>query len=378
MKPLRVFDINMHHHWGGQPNRVLTYNKRLAKRGHEVVVSGPKDCMLCQRAAEAGIETFDDLELRRGFRPGSQWGDYQRLKRLFRERKFDIVHTHGSQDTWLAALAAKKMRPKIPVVRSRHNTFPIAAHALNRWLYRRLIDWVVTISPQVNDYLTGSGLFPAERITTIYSAPDEERFRPELDGGVCRRELGIPAEAPVIGMVGRLAPEKGHADLIEAVAKVVGDFPALRVVLVGKGRSEPDIRAQIERLGLREHFIITGFRTDVPELVAMFDIFTLTPTSGESLGTSILEGFLMEKPAVATDVGGVCQSVRDGETGFLVPPHAPERLADSYRRLLNDPELGRKMGRRGREMALAEFGAEALADQTEQLYQHLANHRSSS
>jgi glycosyltransferase involved in cell wall biosynthesis len=378
MKPLRVFDINMHHHWGGQPNRVLTYNKRLAKRGHEVVVAGPKGCLLCRRAAEAGLEIFDDLELRRGFRPASQLRDYRRLKRLFRERQFDIVHTHGSQDTWLAALAAKKQRPPIPVVRSRHNTFPIAAHPLNRWLYGRMIDWVITISPQVNDYLTESGLFPAKRITSIYSAPDEERFRPELDGGPCRLEFEIPADAPVIGMVGRLAPEKGHADLIEAVARIVGDFPDLRVVLVGTGRSEPEIRANIERLGLQKHFILTGFRTDVPELVAMFDIFTLTPISGESLGTSILEGFLMEKPAVATDVGGVRQSVRDGETGFLAPPHAPERLADCYLRLLRDPELGRKMGRRGREMVLAEFGADALAEQTEQLYFRLLGRGASS
>ena len=368
MRPLKIFDINMHHHWGGQPNRILTYNKRLNARGHEVIIAGPKDCLLCKRAAEAGIETFDDLELRRGLRLRSQYRDYRNMKRLFEERHFDLVHTHGSQDTWLAAIAAKNCKPPIPVVRTRHNTFPISRHPLNRWLYEKLIDRVITISPQVDRYLTEDGLFPAEHVVPIYSAPDGERFHPDIDGSSVREELGIPQDVPVIGMVGRYAPEKGHKDLINAAAIVVKEFPEVRFVLVGKGRSEPEMREQIASLGLEDNFILTGFRTDVPQVVSTFDIFTLTPISGESLGTSILEAFLEEKPVIATDVGGVCQSVRDGQTGFLVPPHSPQPLADSYLRLLRDPELRRQLGQHGRQMVLAEFNEAILADKTEKLY----------
>jgi glycosyltransferase involved in cell wall biosynthesis len=371
MRPLRIFDINMHHHWGGQPNRILTYNKELKKRGHHVVVSGPKGCVLCKRAKEAGIEIFDDLELARGFRPWSQIPEFLRLRRYFQEQRFDIVHTHGSQDTWLAGLAAKFNSPTIPVIRTRHNTFPIAAHALNRWLYSKVIKRVITISPQVNEYLTRENLFPAEHIVPIYSAPDSERFHPGLDGAPVREELGIPSYSPVIGMVGRYAPEKGHKHLIDAAAIVVKEIPQVRFVLVGKGRSEPAIRAQIKELGLEKNIILTGFRTDVPNVVACFNIFTLTPTSGESLGTSILEGFLEEKPVVATDVGGVCESVRDGETGFLVPPADPEQLADRYLRLIHNPDMREKMGKAGRKLALEEFSIKTLTDKTEKVYYDL-------
>ncbi len=368
MKKLSIFDINMHHHWGGQPNRILTYNKELQKRGHRIVIAGPKDCVLCRRAREAGIEVFDDLQLERGFRPWSQIPEFFKLKRYLQDNRFNIVHTHGSQDTWLAGLAAFFSKPRIPVVRTRHNTFPIARHPFNRWLYKHVIDHVITIAPQVDRYLTEGGLFPAEKITPIYSAPEQERFHPNVNGSKIREQLGIPEHAPVIGMVARYAPEKGHEDLIDAAAEVVKEFPETRFVLVGKGRAEPSIREQIASHGLKENFILTGFRTDVPEVVAVFDIFTLTPISGESLGTSILEAFLEEKPVVATDVGGVCESVRDGETGFLTQPHDPAQLTDHYLRLLRDPALRRRMGQRGRQMVLSEFSVEILADKTERLY----------
>ena len=105
-RPLKIFHINMHRQWGGQPNRVLTESLGLAALGHEVWIAGPRGCMLCERARASGLKTFDELELRRGFRPFSAWRDYAALKTLFRLERFDIVHMHGSQDTWLATLAA--------------------------------------------------------------------------------------------------------------------------------------------------------------------------------------------------------------------------------------------------------------------------------
>ena len=281
------------------------------------------------------------------------------------------MHTHGSQDTWLAAIAAKKCNPAIPVVRTRHNSFPIANNFANRWLYKKIIDRVITVSPQTNECLTRDGLFEEKNIHAIYSAPDTGRFRPELNGAQLRKDFSIPPGAPVIGMVGRLAPEKGHKYLVTSAPAVLKEFPDVKFVLVGKGRSEPEIRAQIAELGIEESFILTGFRIDVPELVSMFDIFTLTPTAGETLGTSILEGFLMEKAAVATDVGGVCESVRNGETGYLVPSHDPAALSQAYLKLLRNPEKRSGMGQRGRQMVLEEFSVDALAEKHERIYYEL-------
>ncbi|MEN6627125.1 MAG: glycosyltransferase [Candidatus Sumerlaeia bacterium] len=372
---LKIFHINMHRHWGGQPNRVLTESLGLRELGQEPWVAGPRGCLLVERARAAGLPTFEDVDLLRGFHPGSQWRDYQALKALFERERFDIIHTHGSQDSWLAMFAARAIRPRPALVRTRHNTFPVAAHMLNRWHWRQF-DWVITISPQVDELISIPTGFPRERITPIYSAPDPDRFFPREADPKLRAELGIPEGVPVVGKVARLAPEKGHHLFLGAAAKVIKEFPEARFVCVGKGRSRAAIEALAKELGIERNVVLTGFREDVPDIVALFDIFTLTPTSGESLGTSILEGFCMEKPAIATEVGGTGESVRDGQTGFLIKA-APEatqidQLAEAMLKLLRDPELRTRMGQAGRAMVLEEFSPRNLATKCNEIYQRLA------
>lgn len=374
-KRLKIFHINFHQKWGGQPNRVLTETKGLLALGHEVWVAGPRGCMLCERAAAAGARTFEDLQLRRGFRPLSQMKDVGNLRALFERERFDIIHTHGSQDTWAAALALRGVEPRPALVRMRHNSFPVKPHFANRWLYRQF-DWIITVTPQLNDILTTDRIFPADRVTPIYSAPDPASFYPRAGRPELRAELGIPALAPVIVMTGRLAPEKGHALLIAAAAEVVHELPETRFLLIGTGRSRAEIEARISELGLGANFVLAGFRNDVSDLVALSDIFTLTPTSGEGIATSALEAFLMEKPAVATDVGGLKESVRHGETGFLIPPgdaaSQSRGLAEAYLKLLRDPELRARMGAAGRALVAEEFSPEALARRTLAVYEMLA------
>lgn len=373
-RPLKIFHVNMHRHWGGQPNRVLTESLGLRELGHEVWVAGPTGCLLVQRAHAAGLKTFDDLDLVRGFRPLSQYRDWRSLAALFRRERFDIVHTHGSQDSWLALMAARGLAPRPALVRTRHNTFPVAGHFLNRWHWRQF-DWVITISPQVDELVAGPTGFPRDRIAAIYSAPDPDRFHPRPPDPKLRAELGIPEGVPVIGKVARLAPEKGHHLFLRAAAIVLKEFPEARFVCVGKGRSQPAIEALARELGIERNVVLTGFREDVPDIVALFDIFTLTPTSGESLGTSILEGFCMEKPAIATEVGGTGESVRDGQTGFLIKA-APEetqiaQIAEAMLRLLRDPALRKQMGQAGRAMVLEEFSPRNLAARCNEIYQRL-------
>lgn len=372
---LKIFHINMHHHWGGQPNRVLTESRGLAELGHEVWVAGPKDCILVQRAREAGLKTFDGLELMRGFRPASFMRDYKALKALFERERFDIVHPHGSQDSWVSVFAGRAVTPRPHFVRTRHNIFKVAGHLPNRWLYRHF-EYVITIAPQVDELISIPLDYPSGHIRAIYSAPDPGRFDPRPANPKLREEFGIPEGVPVFGKVARLAPEKGHELFLGAAAKVIGEIPEARFMCVGKGRSRNDIEALAHELGIEKNVILTGFREDVPDCVALFDVFCLTPTAGESLGTSILEGFLMAKPAIATQVGGTGESVRNGRTGFLIAPAPPEiqieKLAEAMLTLARDPELRRKMGDAGRAMALEEFSPRRLAEQCEEIYLEIA------
>ncbi|GAB4319286.1 MAG: glycosyltransferase family 4 protein [Candidatus Sumerlaeia bacterium] len=375
IKPLKIFHINMHRHWGGQPNRTLTEARELARRGHDVVVAGPHGSLLVARARAAGLRTFDDLRLQRGLRPRAFWSDWRRLRALFCRERFDIIHTHGSQDTWVCALALLGLNPRPCFIRSRHNTFPVAPHLFNKWLYARVIDHVITISPQVIPLLTEPGLCTPDKCTAIFSVPDAEVFRPAPPSDALRRELGLSPDQLVVGCVARLAPEKGHRYLIAAAPAVIAAVPNVRFLFVGKGRSQPDLEARIEQLKLRDRFVFAGFRHNVADFLNLMDVFVLCPVSGESLGTSILEAFLTERPVVATDVGGVRESVRDGITGFLVPPAEPAPLADRLITLLRDPALRRRFGQAGREMVQREFTVERLGDETETVYGRVMKNR---
>ncbi len=365
-KPLRIFHINMHLKWGGQPNRVLTTALGLRDRGHHVCISGPKGAMLNERARSAGLDVFEDLELQRGLRPASMARDIRHLTEHFRSAKYDIIDTHGSQDTWAAAFAWRKLaQPRPGFVRTRHNTFPVSKHPLNRWLYKQ-IDHIITISPQVIPLL--AGLVPDDAFTAIYSAPDPKRFEVADAREAVRAELGYTDSDEVIGKVARLAPEKGHAVLLDAAPEILKARPNAKFVFIGTGRSRTAIEEQVAALGIGDNVRLLGFREDVPRLLKALDLFVLSPISGESLGTSILEAFLMERPVVATDVGGVGESVRDGETGRLVPPNDPPALAEAIIDQLSHPERAREWALAGRALIEREFTPEIIAEKTEAVY----------
>lgn len=369
---MRIFHINMHKKWGGQPNRVLTTAEGLRALGHEVVLSAPRGAMLTERAAARGFEVFDDLELLRGFRPLSLRRDVRKLRTHFLAKRYDIIDTHGSQDTWAVRYAMIGAEHQPGFVRTRHNIFPVSGNPMNRWLYRR-IDHVITISPQVIPLM--KAVMPAERCTAIYSAPDPERFAIGDQRAAARAELGIGEDEFVVGKVARLAPEKGHRYLVEAAATLLKSHPRMRFVFVGTGRSRPELEEQIARLGIADRVLLTGFREDVPRLLQAFDLFVLSPTDGESLGTSILEAFLCERPVVATDVGGVCESVIDGETGRLVPPASSEALVSAIRFMMDHPGEARRMALAGKARVEERFTPEGIARQTQAVYERVLAER---
>lgn len=375
MRKLKILHTNMHRGgWGGQPERILVISKFLSGWGHRVVLAVPRNSTLSKRARAAGLRVFDDLSFPRGFHPLTYLTELRKLKRLMESEEFDIVHTHGSQDTWCAAVAAKLAGIPL-VVRTRHNLFPISPHLLNRWLYSRCINAVIGSSEAVRDEFRRNGLFDPESIAVIPPAVDTSRFDPsKWDGRAVRSELKIDANAPLVGMVARLAPEKGHRYFVEAAAIVLRVRPDVAFLIVGEGPMEEKIRDRVRGLGIERSVILTGMRDDVPSVLSALDIFA-TSTLTESFGVSIMEAMAMELPVVATRVGGVPGFVTDGETGLLVPPKDPEALAGAVLKLLSDGELAERIGKAARACVLQNFTQEKLARATEELYYRLLKER---
>ena len=372
---MRLFFVNMHRHWGGQSTALLFLAEELAARGHDIVVAGVRDSELMQRAAKAGMKTFDALELRRGFRPLSFRRDQARLKKFWNDFKPQLILTNGSQDTWACGLARWTNYRGAKLVRWRHNSFAVSTHIFNRWLYRSLIDHVVVSSAAITPILTKGGLVAENRVTVF---PPTSKLDPFIAASALprdetlRNELNVAPDGTLTVSVGRLAAEKGHDTLIRAWRRVVDELPNAKLAIAGLGE-QPPLKKIIEELAQQNHVHLLGFRNDVPLLYNAADLAVLAPVAGESFGIALLEAYAAGRACVATDVGGVGDLVLDGQTGFLVQPRDELAIANALIRCLKDPELRNRFARAGHDRVLEHFTPKKLGDVAENLFMSLVN-----
>ena len=368
----------MHHLWGGQSAVVCLLAQELHRRGHEVVVAGVAHSELVKRSQKAGLRVYDELELRRGLRPLSFYRDQRRLKRFWAEFQPDGILTNGAQDTWSCALARWRLGTQAFMVRWRHNSFAIASHYFNRWLYGKLIDHVVVSSSEIAHFLTEPGLVPSKRITTFPpSTPLQNFIHAQPTSGI-RKELKVAENGLLVLSVGRLAPEKGHDTLVRAFRKVVDEMPSAKLAIAGLGSQQGPLEKLIAEQNLKEHAHLIGFRDDIPALYAEADLSVLAPVAGESFGIALLEAFASGRACVATDVGGVKDLVVDGETGYLVKPRDEEAIAQALLKCLRDKDLREKMAQTGKARVLERFTPEKLGDIAEGLFERLIQNQKKS
>jgi glycosyltransferase involved in cell wall biosynthesis len=377
-RSLAVLHTNFHRGWGGQPARILMLCIGLSRRGHRALLAAPEGSVLARRAREAGIETFEEAR----FLPTRRWlaalRDAGRLSRLLRGGRFDLVDCHGSQDLWATVAARRWAGIRIPLVFTRHNTKRVADHALNRYLYRRCVDHLIVAGGAVLDRYEGflrRGDLRRERISIVHSAYWEDRFHAGVDGSAVRREIaGEDTEAALVGVVGRLVPDKGGVFFLRAAARLAEEFPRARYLFVGQGTAEKDLRAAAQDLGIGDRVMFLGFREDVPEVTAALDVSVLPSIDCDASSAVLKEAMAVGRPVVATRIGGAEEIVADGETGLLVPPGDDAALAAAIRSILLRPDRGRGMGERGRGRVGA-FGRERLVEGTLEAYRRVLARR---
>ncbi len=338
-----------------------------------MVIAAPKGATLVARARKAGIDAFDGVRFPKRFNPLTFLKEVMALRLLMDTQGIEVVHTHGSQDTWVSALAAKLFRNRpVPVVRTRHNTFPVANHLANRFLYRVLIDRVVVVSRAVTALFKETGVLGSkvERCITIHSVVDaEKRFNPLwVSPANIRKELNIPPHAFLLMKTARLASEKGHVHAIKTLKRLREQIPEIHLILAGEGPLRESLQRYARELGMEENVHFLGLRDDVPGLLKDSDLFLFTPTAGESLGTSALEALAMEVPVVAFWMGGIDASVKRGETGYLVPVGDVAGAASRALFLLSNPRGKVVMGKSGRRRMRRYFSPSHLVEGNLRVY----------
>jgi glycosyltransferase involved in cell wall biosynthesis len=296
-----------------------------------------------------------------------------RLGRLIRSAEFDLIHAHLPPAELYSRLALLGIsRKTLPLLITKHNDERFCnapgKKVLGRWVARRA-EHVIAISDAVKRYMCGPGLGVEQRkLQTIYYGLDAARFghSPRASAACLREHWGIAAEELAIGFVGRLVPQKDIGTLIRGFALFAKIYANTRLVIVGSGPLEGELRRGAEELRISSRIVWAGFRDDIVTVMSAFDIFALT-SMYEGFGLVLLEAMALRLAVVATRAGAIPEIVADGETGILVARQQPRELAAAFHKLRDGP-LRTRLGEAGRARVVREFTLEKMWQQTDALY----------
>jgi len=256
-------------------------------------------------------------------------------------RRFDVVHAHRFRALNFVYQAARGLA--IPAfVGDKKNSFDIPSGWARVYGSAR-VDAIVVNALAIKDLFARTGRVAAAKIEIIYNGVDLDRFHPQVDGRRIRAEFGLAAATPLVGMIANFASKKSHGIFFDAALLVLRQQPDAVFMLVGGG----DYREHQERLaalGCGGRFIFTGFRTDVPEIIAALDISVISSKRGEGLTGSLVESMAMAKPVISTEVAGNMEFVQPHVTGLLVPPGAAAPLGEAMLHLLGNRDRAAAMG----------------------------------
>jgi len=279
---------------------------------------------------------------------------------IVRRGRFDLIHAHLSRAAYIGFIAGALC--KVPLVATVHVE---TREPLYKYIGRGR-NRLVAVSNYIHGVLKGRGA-RAEAIDVVYNGTDFGTVEVESVEAV-HQEFGIPIERRLVGLVGRVAPEKGHHIALQALPRVLDKTPDTQLMFVGRtdGDFHEQLREDAIRLGVADHLTFTGNREDVPRL---FDAmaFSILPTVMESFGLAVIECMARGKPVVASNVGALAELVKHEETGLLVE-QSVDAFAEAMNYLLSNPELCTRMGRNAKMVIQEKFTVEQMVERLEAVY----------
>jgi len=378
-KPIKVLHLITRLIVGGAQENTIYSAQLLDPRRFEVeVICGPQtgsEGSLIEEALQSGVRLSILPELVRELNPVKDFIAFVKLFLILRKKRYTIIHTHSSKAGILGRLAAKLART------------PIIFHTVHGWsfhdhmpnwrkrLFILLERFSATFTHQLivvtrKDIQKGldHGIGKAEKYLLIRSAiPLDEFLNPEIDDRKSRQVLGIPFNAPVIGTVGRLSPQKNPLDWLRIAARIATFQPECYFLLVGDGPLRDEVESRIREFHLEKHFILTGLRRDVAQLLSVMDVFLLT-SLWEGLPRVIPQAMCREVPIVAYASDGVAEVIEHGNTGFLCQPGDIDLAANYCLQLLQSPDLRERIIRAAKKVATEEFDLRRMIQELENLY----------
>jgi len=294
----------------------------------------------------------------------------RRLREVIRAWRPDVLHAYLTETSAVAAAARWPHRRPFLIFSKRSLVQWIARdriyYPLVRWTNARC-DLILANSNAVRDEAIAKEGAPSEKIRVVYNGVDTELYAPGPRPETLARDLRIPQGAIVVGMVANLHLYKGHVEVLEALSRI-GVGRDMRILFVGReGNASESVREAVGRLGLADRVVFAGPRSDVPEILRLFDVF-VSASHEEGLSNSILEAMAAARPIVATAVGGSTEQIVPEASGLLVPPRDARAMEEALGRMLREPDLRARLGTAARERALEAFSLDRLKQAMAEIY----------
>jgi glycosyltransferase involved in cell wall biosynthesis len=342
--------------WGGQEIRIVQESLGMISRGHRLAIAAPPDSLIFRRAQESGIKAIAARFNKRN--PLS----FIRMRAIIERERPDILNTHSSSDSWVAAIAAglSKAHPKL--IRTRHLSTPISRTLLSRFIYDIVPDAVMTTGEEIRNTMIHENGYKGSKIFSVPTGVDTERFDPS--------HVLQPAgsEGFAVGMVGVLRSWKGHKFFLAAVPEILNEVPSAHFFIAGEGPQWENITSIIRQMNLERHVTLLGHRDDIPQVIASLDVVVHPSYGHEGVPQTLLQAFAMQKPVIATNVGAIPEIVINNKTGLLIEPQKPDQIVRGVIALYRDPDLRRRLALEARQLALGSYSMKSMLDRIESIY----------
>jgi glycosyltransferase involved in cell wall biosynthesis len=351
--------------WGGQEIRILTEAAGMLGHGHRVELVCPRDARIHDEAPRYGVPVHA-LPIGRKNPTG-----LLALRSFLRANPYDVINAHSSTDTWLVALASRGWKAP-PLVRTRHISAPVPDNRATRWLYRKASAHVVTTGEALREQLIRHNGLAPRHVTSVPTGIDAQRF-PPADAALRndrRRELGLPVERPLVGIVATLRSWKGHRFLLEAMRELRAIEAHLAIV--GDGPQRAALEAQAHDLGISRAVTFAGNQDDVAPWLQCFDVFALPSYANEGVPQALLQAMFTALPCVTTNAGAIPEIAIDRETALVVPRESAHALAAALHELLADAEEATRLGANARALVVERHGLDTMLERMERVFAEVA------
>jgi glycosyltransferase involved in cell wall biosynthesis len=348
--------------------RVFAELEWMRAQGHWVALAAHPKSQIARRAREAGFKVRL-LRTSKGLLPL----EVASLARWLKRHRVEIVNTHSSNDGWTAGLAARIAGCLL--IRSRHIEVDYPNRFWSGIAYRGLPHHILTTSERIAGRMVKELKIPRERVTCIATGIDLQRFHPGTPGGTLRKQLGLPHDIPMVGMISVLRSWKGHSTFLEAAALLLRAGRQVHFIIAGDGPGLTELGKKISAPPWLDNVSLLGHRTDVENVLASLDVLVLPSYAHEGIPQIILQAQAMARPVVGTRIGGIPEVVKDGVNGLLVEPRDANTLAARIAQLLDDAPLRTQLGLAARAHAEATHGIDRMGARLLDLYATLDSAR---